>query len=97
MDRIVDLMLKDVAFGLIEKGISLEVTDAAKEWLAERGYDPLFGARPLRRVIQDHVEDRLSDAILQGMFGPGDTAKIDVDEDGEIKVEAESPVPVASA
>ena len=97
MDRIVDLMLKDVAFGLIEKGISLEVTDAAKEWLAEKGYDPLFGARPLRRVIQDHVEDRLSDAILQGMFGPGDTAKIDVDEDGEINVEAESPVPVASA
>ena len=97
MDRIVDLMLKDVAFGLIEKGISLDVTDKAKEWLAERGYDPLFGARPLRRVIQDHVEDRLSDAILQGMFGPGDTAKIDVDEDGEIKVEAESPLPVGSA
>ncbi len=97
MDRIVDLMLKDVAFGLIEKGISLEVTDAAKEWLAERGYDPLFGARPLRRVIQDHVEDRLSDAILQGMFGPGDTAKIDVDEDGEITVETESPLPVGSA
>ena len=97
MDRIVDLMLKDVAFGLIEKGISLEVSDRAKEWLAERGYDPLFGARPLRRVIQDHVEDRLSDAILQGMFGPGDTAKIDVDEDGEITVETESPVPVASA
>ena len=97
MDRIVDLMLKDVAFELIEKGISLEVTDAAKQWLAERGYDPLFGARPLRRVIQDHVEDTLSDAILQGMFGPGDTAKIDVGEDGEIKVEAESPVPVGSA
>ena len=97
MDRIVDLMLKDVAFGLIEKGISLEVTDAAKQWLAERGYDPLFGARPLRRVIQDHVEDTLSDALLQGMFGPGDTAKIDVDEDGEIKVETESPVPVGSA
>ena len=97
MDRIVDLMLKDVAFGLIEKGISLDVTDKAKEWLAERGYDPLFGARPLRRVIQDHVEDRLSDAILQGVFGPGDTAKIDVDEDGEIKVEAESPLPVGSA
>ena len=97
MDRIVDLMLKDVAFGLIEKGISLEVTDAAKQWIAERGYDPLFGARPLRRVIQDHVEDTLSDALLQGMFGPGDTAKIDVDEDGEIKVETESPVPVGSA
>ena len=97
MDRIVDLMLKDVASELIEQGISLEVTDAAKQWLAERGYDPLFGARPLRRVIQDHVEDTLSDALLQGMFGPGDTAKIDVDEDGEIKVETESPVPVGSA
>ena len=97
MDRIVDLMLKDVNSELVEQGISLEVTDAAKQWLAEKGYDPLFGARPLRRVIQDHVEDTLSDAILEGMFGPGDTAKIDVDEDGEIKVETESPVPVASA
>ena len=97
MGRIVDLMLKDVAFGLIEKGISMEVTDTAKEWLAERGYDPLFGARPLRRIIQDHVEDKLSDALLQGMFGPGDTAKIDVGEDGEIRVETESPVPVGSA
>jgi ATP-dependent Clp protease ATP-binding subunit ClpC len=96
MGQIVDIMLKDVAFGLIEKGISLEVSDAAKQWIAEKGYDPLFGARPLRRVIQDHLEDKMSDAILGGSFSPGDTAMIDVDED-EITVKTQSPMPVGSA
>ena len=96
MGQIVDIMLKDVAFGLIEKGISLEVSDAAKQWMAEKGYDPLFGARPLRRVIQDHLEDKLSDAILGESFSPGDTAMIDVDED-EITVKTQSPMPVGSA
>ena len=96
MGQIVEIMLKDVAFGLIEKGLSLDVTQAAKEWLSEKGYDPLFGARPLRRVIQDQLEDKLSDSILAGDFKPGDTAVIDVDDD-EIVVKVQSPLPVASA
>ena len=50
--------------------------------MAEEGYDPLFGARPLRRVIQDHVEDKLSDKLLSGEIGPADTAVIDADKDG---------------
>jgi len=94
--EIVDLEFKTIASGLLEKGISLEVTDQAKDWLAEKGYDPMFGARPLRRVIQDTVEDKLSDAILEGKFSPGDTAVIDMAED-EIAVTVQPPLPVASA
>ena len=96
MQQVVDLMLTDVASGLLEKGISLEVTDEAKDWIAEKGYDQLFGARPLRRVIQDNLEDKLSDAILSGTLNPGDTAIIDLAND-EIIVKVESPLPVASA
>ena len=96
MHEIVELMLKTVASGLLEKGINLEVIDEAKDWMAEKGYDPLFGARPLRRVIQDQVEDQLSDSILDGSLKPGDTATIDLAED-KIVVNAQSPLPVTSA
>ncbi len=66
--KIVDLMLATVSQQLAEKEIKLEVTDAAKDFLGEKGYDEVFGARPLRRVIQDMVEDKLSDAVLRGEF-----------------------------
>ena len=96
MHEIVGLMLADVASGLLEKGINFEVTDKAKDWLAERGFDPLFGARPLRRLIQDHVEDNLSDAIISGTFNPGDTAVIDINKD-KIVVKVEPPLTVKSS
>ncbi len=96
MHQIIPIEMKDVASNLIEKGINLEITDAAKEWLVEKGYDPIFGARPLRRVIQDNVEDKLSDAILAGDLGPADTAIIDVDDDS-IVVKSESPFSVVSS
>jgi ATP-dependent Clp protease ATP-binding subunit ClpC len=83
--KIVDLMLAQVSQQLEEKGIKLEVTDAAKDFLGEKGYDEVFGARPLRRVIQDMVEDRLSESLLRGEFGPEDTAVVDL-EGGEIVV-----------
>ena len=95
MHQIVDLMLAEVSSNLVEKGIDLEVTDEAKNWLAENGYDPQFGARPLRRVIQDNVEDRLSDAILGGELVPGNTAVIEIVDDA-IAVQAKSPLPLAS-
>jgi len=95
MQQIVDLMLQGVASGLLEKGVSMEVTDAAKNWLADKGYDPHFGARPLRRIIQDQVEDKLSDGILEGSLNPGDTAVIDMADD-EIVLEVQSPLPVPS-
>ncbi len=81
---IVDLLLGDVSKNLLAKGISMEVTDAARDWLGEKGYDPVFGARPLRRVIQNELEDRLSEALLDGRFGPADTVLVDVTEGGEI-------------
>ena len=82
---IVDLMLDQVRKELDEKSISLEATDAAKEYLAEKGYDPNFGARPLRRLIQDEVEDRLSEELLGGKIHAGDVAVLDV-KDGEMVV-----------
>ena len=81
---IVDLMLDQVRTELEEKRISLEATDAAKEFLAEKGYDPNFGARPLRRLIQDEVEDRLSEQLLGGQIGAGATAVLDVEDGGMV-------------
>ena len=77
--KIVDLMLAMVNQQLSEKGVKLEVTDAAKDFLGEKGYDEVFGARPLRRVIQDMVEDKLSDSLLRGQFRAGDTAVVDLE------------------
>jgi ATP-dependent Clp protease ATP-binding subunit ClpC len=75
---IVDLMLNDVRKPMLEKGLSLEVTDAAKEWLGDKGYDSTFGARPLRRMIEQSIEDPLSDGVLAGKYGPGDTITVDL-------------------
>jgi ATP-dependent Clp protease ATP-binding subunit ClpC len=94
---IVDLRLAEVANNLMLKGISMEATDAFRDWLGEKGYDPIFGARPLRRVIQSELEDRLSEALLEGRFGPADTLVVDVTEGGEVVlIKQESPEPVGS-
>jgi len=77
--KIVDLMLTSVIQQLSEKGINLEVTDAAKDFLGEKGYDEVFGARPLRRVIQNMVEDKLSEDLLRGNFREGDTVVVDLE------------------
>jgi len=79
--QIVDLMLNQVATSLEEKNITLEVTDEAKDFIGNKGYDPVFGARPLRRTIQNLVEDQLSEALLRGEFLPGDTVIVDCVED----------------
>lgn len=96
MEDIVTILMKEVSSNLLEKGISLEVTDAAREWLAEEGYDPTFGARPLRRLIQDTVEDKLSDALLAGEIGPADTAIVDLDENAII-IKTETPASLTSS
>jgi ATP-dependent Clp protease ATP-binding subunit ClpC len=87
--QIVDLMLGEVAKQLKDKDVKLEVTDAAKDLLGEKGYDQVFGARPLRRVIQDMVEDQLSEGLLRNEFHAGDTVQIDV-EDERIVLRTES-------
>ncbi len=79
--QIVDLMLRPVKAQLIERGVGLAVTEEAKDLLSQKGYDEAFGARPLRRVIQTMVEDRLSDILLHGEIKPGDTVHLDRDGD----------------
>jgi ATP-dependent Clp protease ATP-binding subunit ClpC len=75
--KIVDLMLNEVVASLEEKNVTLEVTDEARDFIGNKGYDPVFGARPLRRTIQNLVEDQLSEALLRGEFLSGDTVVVD--------------------
>ena len=82
--QIVDLELNKVRERLLEHAITLEATDAGINWLSDNGYNPEFGARPLRRLIQNEVEDRLSDGILTGEFGLASVVRIDVDDDGAL-------------
>jgi ATP-dependent Clp protease ATP-binding subunit ClpC len=78
---IVDLMIKGLQKQLEERKVSIELTDAAKAWLAKTGFDPIFGARPLRRAIERYVENPLSSMLLRGEAKAGDTIVIDLKED----------------
>ena len=89
--QIVELDLKGVEKQLNLKGVNLEVTDAAKDWLGEKGFDQVFGARPLRRVIQNEIEDKLSEGILQGDYQVGDTVVVDSEEDALVFREVKQP------
>ena len=94
--RIVDLELSQVERRLAMRAVTFEVTDAAKDWLSEKGYDQVFGARPLRRVIVDNIEDKLSEMLLSNEFGAGDRLVIarDPDDDGLTIKPVEAPAPV---
>ncbi|HOB09420.1 MAG: ATP-dependent Clp protease ATP-binding subunit [Limnochordia bacterium] len=83
ISAIIEIMLKELRQQLAEKRIILEITDAAKELVADAGYDPDFGARPLRRAIQKMIENPLAELILQGKYNDGDTIHIDT-KDGEL-------------
>ena len=80
--QIVDIMLNRLNKHLESQKVSVEVTDAAKEFLAEQGYDPKFGARPLARAIRRYIENPLSSRIIGGEFDPGDTVTVDRVQDG---------------
>ncbi len=80
--NIVDLMVKDLQNRLAERKLGIELTDKAKSWLVREGYDPAFGARPLRRVIERSVENPLSSKLLRGEFKEGDTVIVDLGDDG---------------
>ena len=75
-------MTKDLQKRLAERKLGIKLTEKAKLWLAKEGYDPTFGARPLRRVIERYVENPLSTKILRGEFKEGDTVKVDLGADG---------------
>ncbi|MFC1952128.1 ATP-dependent Clp protease ATP-binding subunit, partial [Chloroflexota bacterium] len=82
LQSIVDLLVKDLQKRLAEHKLEIELTDKARLWLAKVGYDPLYGARPLRRAIERYVENPMSTKILRGEFSQGDAIKIDLGDDG---------------
>jgi len=78
---IVDIQLGYLHDRLAEREMTIELSEAARDRLADAGFDPVYGARPLRRAIQQQVENPLAQEILQGKFAPGDTISVGVDED----------------
>jgi ATP-dependent Clp protease ATP-binding subunit ClpC len=87
--EISDILLREVFARLTEKNIALQVTERFKERLVEEGYNPSYGARPLRRAIMRLLEDTLAEEILSGRLGDGDTATVDVDESGKVTIQAQ--------
>ena len=84
LSHIVELQVRELATRLADRRITLEVTDAARAWLAEKGYDPAYGARPLRRLVQKEIGDRLATALLAGEVRDGQTVTVDAaDVEGE--------------
>ena len=83
LEHIVDIQIDELASRLKGRRLVLEVDDAAKGWLARRGYDPAYGARPLRRLVQQAIGDKLARALLGGEIRDGDTVRVSLAEDGE--------------
>jgi ATP-dependent Clp protease ATP-binding subunit ClpB len=79
--KIVDIQLKVLAVRLADRRLALEVTDEARAWIAHTGYDPVYGARPLKRVIQREISDPLALAILEGRYTDGSVVRVDVADD----------------
>jgi ATP-dependent Clp protease ATP-binding subunit ClpB len=93
--EIAELQLDRLRARLAERKLSLELTDAAKDVLAEAGWDPTYGARPLKRALQRLVENPLAQRLLEGEFAEGDTIRVDA-QNGELVFEpAEAPAHVA--
>ena len=82
--EIVDIMLKELQGRLLEHGLLLQATDKTRNYLAEKGFDPKMGARPLRRLIQDEIEDLLSEKLLRNEFNAGDVVELDMVDDSII-------------
>ncbi len=84
LKKIIDLMLEEVYHEAREKDIRVNVSDKVKEFILEKGYDPKFGARPLRRTVQSYIEDRLSEEYLKGTIKEGSLVGVDLDENNEV-------------
>jgi ATP-dependent Clp protease ATP-binding subunit ClpB len=94
MKRIIDIQLAALIKRLEERKIHVELTDAAKEHLVREGYDPAYGARPLKRTIQRRVLDPLALRVLEGDFVEGDTVVVDVVGDGTLRFDKRHAVAV---
>ena len=82
IERIVDIQVEQLADRLAARGLRLDLTAAARQWIAKTGYDPDFGARPLKRVLQREVADPIALDLLKGEFRDGDTILVDAKPDG---------------
>jgi ATP-dependent Clp protease ATP-binding subunit ClpB len=89
--KIVDLQTEDLRRRLADRNIALELTDAAKELVARQGFDPVYGARPLKRFLQHELESKIGRALIAGEVHEGAVLQVDV-EAGQIAVEIENPV-----
>ena len=83
LGRIVETNLAKLNSRLAERRITIAVTDAGKDWLAMAGFDPIYGARPLRRLMQTTIDDQLARKVLSGQVQEGDTATFDINEAGD--------------
>jgi ATP-dependent Clp protease ATP-binding subunit ClpB len=92
---IVDIQLGRLRRRLAERDLDLEITDAAMDWLADRGYDPLYGARPVKRLVRKTIEDTLAKALLEGQVVDGQRVVVDLDESGEMRISGRSRAEVA--
>ena len=90
--HIVDIQVERLAKRVAERGVEVELTDAARDQLGKLGYDPVYGARPLKRVIQRHLVDPLARGLLQGQFSSGDHVRVDAAEGGELTFALAAPV-----
>jgi ATP-dependent Clp protease ATP-binding subunit ClpC len=90
---IAEIMLKEVFGRMLEKGISLSVSEAFKERLVEEGYNPSYGARPLRRAVMRLLEDSLAEEFLSGRIGDGDSALVDVNDDKQVVIRKQAALP----
>ena len=90
---IAEIMLKEVFGRMLEKGIALSVTEAFKERLVEEGYNPSYGARPLRRAVMRLLEDSLAEEFLSGRIGDGDSALVDVNDDKQVVIRKQVALP----
>jgi ATP-dependent Clp protease ATP-binding subunit ClpB len=82
MAAIVDIQLERLLMLLEDRKVKLELDEAAREWLAEAGYDPVYGARPLKRVIQRNLQDRLAGLLLEGSIKDGESVRVTASPDG---------------
>jgi ATP-dependent Clp protease ATP-binding subunit ClpA len=87
--RVVDKLVVELEAKLSSSDVTLELDDAARQWIAERGYDPKMGARPMARIIQDHIKRPLAEELLFGSLSEGGHVRITVGSDGNLKLDAE--------
>jgi ATP-dependent Clp protease ATP-binding subunit ClpB len=78
LTKIVDLQVARLASRLADRRLTLDVSPTAKEWLADQGFDPMYGARPLRRLVQSAIGDQLARALLSGSIRDGDLVRVDL-------------------